>query len=328
MDDYPTFNENLQSFESKVNLLASGLPRWVPVPGLPVGYIARRAMLGNLSQLEKSYDRELGGEDVISTEENVGDFSAAFTASRHLFKEHDVPSRVHPEAHLYMIWALNAAARDLVFWMVIHILAEPELADRIRDEVHVHARATRPDNAFGIMEPPHLDVDLDGLSSKCPLFLSCYMETVRLYNNSWWVGKAKQDVMISDDSAGRAPVKYVVKKGEYVDVSNNLLNTDSQFRSADRFVADRFVVHDEKQKAIRADWGAVKHDNGMWQMEGVSRFSQRLCLATVATVLGVWTMEPVDAKGWKIPRRGEGPLTARPKGDVRVRIGRRKLESK
>ncbi|EOD46482.1 putative cytochrome p450 protein [Neofusicoccum parvum UCRNP2] len=328
MDDFPTFNETLQSFESKVNLLATGLPRWVPIPGLPAGYIARRGLLANLNQLQKSYERELGGEDIISTEADVGDFSAAFTTSRRLFNELDVPSTVYAEAHLYAFWALNAAARDLVFWMMMHILAEPGLADRIREEVRLHARVTQPINGFGMMEPPRLDIDLEGLQSKCPLLLSCYMETVRLYNNSWAVQKAGQDVVISDNSSYGVAAKYLVKKGEHVHVSNSLLNTDSQYRSAEKFIADRFVIYSEKQEATRADWGTVRHDNGMWQMAGASKFAQSLCLSTVATVLGVWKMNPVDSGGWKIPRRGEGPLTARPKGDARVRIRRRELERK
>ncbi|OJD39022.1 cytochrome p450 [Diplodia corticola] len=327
MDDYPTFNETLQSFDSKAYILGTGHPRWVPVPGLPAGYIARRALLANMSNLQKSYDRELGGEDIISKEENVGDFSAAFTASRRLFAEQNVPSEVHPNAHLYLFWALNSATRDLVFWMTIHILAEPGLAERIRDEVRPVARATRPKNGFGLMEPPRIDVDLDGLRTKCPLLLSCYMETVRLYNTAWSIGKAKQDVVLSDKSAAGVAAEYAVRKGEHVDVSNGLLNTDSQYRNAEKFIADRFVVHDEKGKAIRADWGRVKHDNGMWRMAGLGVFAQSLCLATVSTVLGVWTMEPVDKAGWKIPRRANGPLTARPKGNVRVRIGRAPLAS-
>ncbi|EKG15891.1 Cytochrome P450 [Macrophomina phaseolina MS6] len=238
MDEYPAFNETLQTFESKMSLLATGLPRWVPIPGLPAGYIARRALLTNLSSLEKSYERELGGEDIISTEEDVGDFSAAFTASKRFFAENNVPPAVHPHAHLYMIWALNAASRDLVFWMMIHILAEPGLVDRIREEVRGYARAYQPDNDFGIMEPPRLNIDLDGLQTKCPLLLSCYMETVRLYNMSWSVSKARQDMVITDTSTGGIAARYVVRKGEFVDVSNGLLNTDSQYRSAETFIAD------------------------------------------------------------------------------------------
>ncbi|KAF4303591.1 putative cytochrome p450 protein [Botryosphaeria dothidea] len=328
MDDYPAFNETLQNFESKINLLATGLPRWVPIPGLPAGYIARRGLLTNLSSLQKSYERELGGEDIISTEEDVGDFSAAFTASKRIFAEKDVPSTVQSHAHLYMIWALNAVARDLVFWMMIHILAEPGLVDRIREEAHIYARATQPKNDFGIMEPPRLDIDLDGLESKCPLLLSCYMETVRLYNNAWSVNTAKQDVVITDTSTGGISVRYLVKKSEFVDISNSLLNTDSQHRSPGKFIADRFVVHDEGHKATKADWGTVRHDSGMWRMGELDRFAQSLCLATVATVLGVWKIDPVAADGWKIPRRGEGPVVARPRGDVRVRIGRAPLASK
>ncbi|KAF9631278.1 putative cytochrome p450 protein [Lasiodiplodia theobromae] len=327
MDDYPAFNETLQGFESKTGLLATGHPRWVPIPGLPAGYIARKGLLANTSSIQKSYERELGGEDIISTEENVGDFSAAFTTSRRLFTEQKVPSAVQPHVDLYMFWALNAAARDLIFWMMIHILAEPGLAERVRDEVRPFARATRPKNGFGLMEPPQINFDLEGLRTKCPLLLSCYMETVRLYNTAWSVSRAKQDVVLSDKSAGGVAVEYVVKKGEYVDVSNRLLNTDSQHRSAEKFIADRFVVHDEKGKAVRADWGTVRHDNGMWRMAGLEVFAQSLCLATVAAVLGVWTLEPVDKAGWKIPRRGDGPLTARPKGNVRVRIGRAPLAS-
>ncbi|KAL0262262.1 hypothetical protein SLS55_003701 [Diplodia seriata] len=327
MDDYPTFNETLQNFDSKAYILGTGHPRWVPVPGLPAGYIARRALLANMSSLQKSYDRELGGEDIISKEENVGDFSAAFTASRRLLAEQNVPSEVYPNAHLYIFWALNAATRDLVFWMMIHILAEPGLAERVREEVRPVARATRPKNGFGLMEPPRIDVDLDGLRTKCPLLLSCYMETVRLYNTAWSIGKAKQDVVLSDKSAAGVAAEFVVKKGEHVDVSNGLLNTDSQYRNAEKFVADRFVVHDEKGAAVRADWGRVRHDNGMWRMAGLGVFAQSLCLATVSTVLGAWTMEPVDKAGWKIPRRANGPLTAQPKGNVRVRIGRAPLAS-
>ncbi|KAK8247657.1 cytochrome P450 [Phyllosticta capitalensis] len=324
LDDHPTFHECMLALEKNFYIMASGLPRWTPWPGLPAGHIARRTLLRQMVALRESWDREMLGEDVITTATDIGDFSAAYTASQQIMDGSGVSPTARACTDLSIIWALNASARDLVFWMLLHVVAEPGLVDRIRDETRKHCRVQQPTNDFNLPEPPRLDIDVDGLAENCPLLNSCFMETVRMYNTAWSVKKATQNFSMVDESAGMAST-YHVKKGEYVDVSNKLLNTDiGAYYEPKKWKPSRFV-----NSSGKADWGHVKHNNGMWRMNGTGEFARRLAAATVASVLAVWNFEPASKTGlWIVPGSREAPLTARPAGDVRVKITRRDLEQK
>ncbi|KAK8221107.1 cytochrome P450 [Phyllosticta capitalensis] len=324
LDDHPTFHECMLALENNFYIMASGLPRWAPWPGLPAGHIARRTLLRQMVALRESWDREMLGEDVITTATDIGDFSAAYTASQQIMDGSGVSPTARACTDLSFIWALNASARDLVFWMLLHVVAEPGLVDRIRDETRKHCRVQQPTNDFNLPEPPRLDIDVDGLAENCPLLNSCFMETVRMYNTAWSVKKATQNFSMVDESAGMAST-YHVKKGEYVDVSNKLLNTDiGAYYEPKKWKPSRFV-----NSSGKADWGHVKHNNGMWRMDGTGEFARRLAAATVASVLAVWNFEPASKTGlWIVPGSREAPLTARPAGDVRVKITRRDLEQK
>lgn len=324
LDDHPTFHECMLALEKNFYIMASGLPRWAPWPGLPAGHIARRTLLRQMVALRESWDREMLGEDVITTATDIGDFSAAYTASQQIMDGSGVSPTARACTDLSIIWALNASARDLVFWMLLHVVAEPGLVDRIRDETRKHCRVQQPTNDFNLPEPPRLDIDVDGLAENCPLLNSCFMETVRMYNTAWSVKKATQNFSMVDESAGMAST-YHVEKGEYVDVSNKLLNTDiGAYYEPKKWKPSRFV-----NSSGKADWGHVKHNNGMWRMDGTGEFARRLAAATVASVLAVWNFEPASKTGlWIVPGSREAPLTARPAGDVRVKITRRDLEQK
>ncbi|KAK8170001.1 cytochrome P450 [Phyllosticta citrichinensis] len=324
LDDHPTFHESMLALEKNFCIMTTGLPRWAPWPGVPAGHIGRRNLIRQMAALRESWEREMLGEDVITTATDIGDFSAAYTAAQQIMDGSGVSPTARACTDLSIIWALNASARDLVFWMLLHVVAEPGLADRIRDETRPYCRASRPSNDFNLPEPPRLDIDMDGLSDKCALLNSCFMETVRMYNTAWSVKQAKQNFSMTDESAGMAST-YHVKKGDHVDVSNKLLNTDiGAYYEPKKWKPSRFV-----NSSGKADWGHVKHNNGMWRMNGTGEFARRLTAATVASVLAVWNFEPASKMGlWVVPGSKEAPLTARPAGDVRVKITRRDLEQK
>lgn len=65
---------------------------------------------------------------------------------------------------------------------------------------------------------------------------------------------------------------------------------------------------------------------GVFEPEEMRELSERLCLSFVAGFLMLWEVEPMQKdKGWSIPKALFAPTVALPKGDFRVRIGKREL---
>lgn len=61
-------------------------------------------------------------------------------------------------------------------------------------------------------------------------------------------------------------------------------------------------------------------------MEEIRDLLQSLCMAFVAGFLALWNVEPEDIdKGWNLPKPTFAPAVALPKGDFRVRIGKREV---
>ncbi|KAF2142905.1 uncharacterized protein K452DRAFT_357963 [Aplosporella prunicola CBS 121167] len=318
VEDYPGLHADLQQFEDYFYLMASGIPRWVPIPGIPSGTIARKRLLDQLAALGRAYNQVSQGADT-SYYRHLSDFPTMFAVAQETLANGDASTQARASAHLSILWALNSSVRNLVFWLLVHIISEEGLAERVRKEAKPYARATQPPNDFGVPEPPLLDVDIEGLTTKCPLLEACYMETIRLYDSSWTVRKVKQDFSIHDDEL----VQF--EEGQYVNVSNNLHNTSSQYYSeAEKFMPKRFISAEEGQTA-KAEWGTVRHEGGMWSLGGTMGLAHKLSLAIVASLLAVWEIEPMSEAGLRVPRRREAPLIAGPKRDVRVKISRRDL---
>jgi cytochrome P450 len=120
-----------------------------------------------------------------------------------------------------MLWQLNNT-HGLAFWMLLHILSGPGIADAVREEMKPYVQATQPEKFMGFAQPVTLKLDTEGLMTKCPTMMSCYLETVRLYGREWWCGKLATDYLVNEENG----LAWKLKAGEWVDVPFWLGNKD------------------------------------------------------------------------------------------------------
>ncbi|KAL3459752.1 cytochrome P450 [Aspergillus heterothallicus] len=77
-----------------------------------------------------------------------------------------------------------------VFWMLVHIILDPGLADHVSAEVETFVRKTAPDTLS--LAPIEIRKD-------CPVLVATYQEALRLYSSSARAYQVMEDFMLTDD---------------------------------------------------------------------------------------------------------------------------------
>ncbi|KAL5117167.1 hypothetical protein ACEQ8H_004992 [Pleosporales sp. CAS-2024a] len=108
-----------------------------------------------------------------------------------------------PEVMLPAVATLNAV--PTFFWLLLYILQDPALIDRIREEVEAHIKVSSNDPAGG----KTVLMDIAKFESELPLLVSSYRETMRLVNHSVSNRRMLEDLTITTQDGQQ----YLLKKG-------------------------------------------------------------------------------------------------------------------
>jgi cytochrome P450 len=240
----------LLAFMQSFQLLLTGLPRTIPHPSLPSAYITRRKLIHHLSTLteEALEDRDMQGP--------------LLEARQAVLDGDQVPDNVRTADLLALLWSVNMP-HVLAFWMLVHIISDPKILEEIRQETSKYAKAVQEQAIMGFSVPPRVSIDAKGLLNHCPLLKSAYIETVRLYSRGSRAGVVTKDFELESQEATKvfkSGEKWAFKKGEWVDTSNWLSNTDpSNFADESKWNAACHIVEDESG-VKKAEWGNVFSD--------------------------------------------------------------------
>jgi cytochrome P450 len=175
--------------------------------------------------------------------------------------------------------------------------------------------------------PSKLKIYHEGLSKKCPLFKSTYLETLRTSNQPWSVRQVADNIVISGDKKAANPNSFFLKKGEYITIPHDLHMRDPRyFKDPEKFDPERFLVRGE-DGSLSIEIGTMRPYGGGPSMCKGRVFAERECLALVAGVLAFWDIEPADKKvGWVIPEQKKSSAISLPVHETRVRIRPRGFE--
>lgn len=106
-------------------------------------------------------------------------------------------------------------ANKITFWMLLHIISDPELLENVRKEIGPYARR-------GVDEQSRLALDVDGLIQKCPLLKATFFETMRLYTAGTSYKNVCQDLTLTEspedaETLGKPkPQTYHIKAGTFL----------------------------------------------------------------------------------------------------------------
>jgi hypothetical protein len=216
--------------------LFTGLSRTIPHPSLPKAHISRRNLLNQLEPFcaalrAVSEGKDPGPEyrDLLEDEDAVApllrEVQEILAVGDGQGRSLSLDARI--AALTVLLWRMNVS-HALAFWMVLHIVASPDvgLVERVRAEVEPFVRATQPEKILGFAQPVSMDIDVDGLIAKCVILRSCFLETVRVYGRGWKAGKIVRDfTLVEDDS-----LSWSLKRNEWVHAPIWVANAaDGQF---------------------------------------------------------------------------------------------------
>ncbi|KAM0321290.1 hypothetical protein ACHAPQ_009513 [Fusarium lateritium] len=342
----PEFLEEFWSFDFHLPNLFKRLPRWV----VPKSYNARDRVLQSVLRYHEFGRQQLdfSDEDVLKKDWTPEFGARLMSARQKMFKNVGISARGGAALDLGMMWAVNANAIPAAMWMLLGILLDKNLTDRVRAE----------------MEPSFhdksLSFDIDRLCSG-PLLNSIYFETLRV-RVAAPVGRAS---LIPNLKFGRWQLRQGVGMlstswtgGHDPDFWNTgrVLPDGTDAHPVDSFWAERFLKYDDDPASgpVRQDVKATADNpvqrtpeddrnaravldgtQGYWYPYGGGSkmcpgrfFAKQELMAGVAVALRAYEIELVDpAAASKIgPNMDYFPFgTIPPKGKVAARIRRRKL---
>ncbi|KAI9714767.1 MAG: hypothetical protein M1820_000056 [Bogoriella megaspora] len=335
VDNYPQLFDWLWAFDAGFLLLSTGAPRFIPYPGLTRAQIARSRLLDAMVSFHRALDAyDTGKPAPDSTWSDMSDVSPLVRARSAVYRKYNFPPYSRAASDLALLWAMNANANPLIFWLVLRVYQDRDLLSRIQQEVAPYVRATQRPATFGIPEPPEVTIDVPGLTSKCPLLKACYIESLRVDSAPWSLKKVLQDFNLAEskaDAGGSDPVTYRLKKGEYADVAFDLHFTDPKFFpeplewKPDRHLKDL----DGEGRYVIPEMGTIRPYGGGRGMCKGRVFAEKECFAYAAAIFVLWEIEPAGGeRELKIPRHGKATAVSYPRDDVRVRLRRREVGAK
>ncbi|KAK4692721.1 hypothetical protein P7C71_g4538, partial [Lecanoromycetidae sp. Uapishka_2] len=236
-----------------------------------------------------------------------------------VYREHGFAVEDRAPLDIGLLWAFNANANSLVFWIILHILATQGLLESVRKECDPFTLPPSPPNG----STPVLALDTQGILRSCPILKACYFESLRLNHEPTSLRYVLKDFTIQPPpSPAAAP--YIAKAGSFITIPHSINQYDpAKYLNPTVFDHTRFLHIDQETGVLVARQGSLMPWGGGLPICKGRVFAEREVLLIVASVLALWDFEPVEEGGWKVPDMIKGTGVNMPKGDLRTRIRRR-----
>ncbi|OWO99881.1 cytochrome P [Marssonina coronariae] len=264
IENNPSILQDVRNMDAGRNYLLKNVPPWMPWPAVALARMARSKVWQSLEGHQKFIDVATAEEEA---EPSWGDLCD-------------------------ILWSLAANSTLIPYWQLHHILAIPGLTDRIRTEIMPYASVTKPFSIGKISEAPKLVLDYKGLSTKCPLLRSTYLETLRLVDEQWDSRKTF--------TPGIGAVEDLAHPGE--------------------FNPERYIPVGQDNTVMPPE---SKHSS----LQKSNTFTEIACISLLAGILAFWEISlGHEGAGWEVPEKRNLGGVAVPANETRVRIQRRKFE--
>lgn len=255
----PNFFLDLWDMDRGFKWLATGLPAWLPIPPIWKARIARSRAFNAVLDYEEAMEKAANGEDPGQEWQSLEDVGPVLTQRMKLYRELNFTMNERAALELSLLWAMNANANMLVFWMLNHIYADDTVLAQLRQEIAPFVQAVQPQQLFGVPEPPRIDAfDHEALASKCPLLKSCYVESLRL-DAAPWSFRVMQEDLVLPATKDKDAEKFLLKKGTYAHIAHSIHHTDpAYFDHPQAWRADRHIKREVGDEEISVNMGTIR----------------------------------------------------------------------
>ncbi|KAG9757635.1 cytochrome P450, partial [Aureobasidium melanogenum] len=286
--------------------------------------IARSRSLNAVLAFEEAMEKAANGENPGQEWQYLENVGPVLTERLKLYRQLNFTMHERAALDLCLLWAMNANANMLVFWMLNHIYADKKILSSLREEIAPFVHAVQPKQLFNVPEPPRIDTfDHEALASKCPLLKSCYVESLRL-DAATWSFRVMQEDLVLPASRDKDAEKFFLKKGTYAHIAHSIHHTDpAYFDNPHVWRADRHIKREQGDEEVSVSMGTIRPYGGGHSMCKGRAFAQKETLVFIAAFISMWDMEPVGGGAWKMPSYKPATGVYSTNDDVRVWISRR-----
>ncbi|KXT10768.1 hypothetical protein AC579_2324 [Pseudocercospora musae] len=329
LNNFPDFFDGIWTLDRGFLLLATGLPRWFPIPALTRAHIARKKNVEKCMIYHEQVEKWSKGEPTDTKWTSLDNIGSLEKARIQVYQKHNWSMRARAATEHALMWAANANSNTLVFWMINRIYADPFLLKKLRQEISPYITIVKDDStSLPITSPPRIsNIEVDGLVNNCPLLKSTYIECLRVDTASWSLKVVKQDFVLQSRDKEESQA-WLLRKGDYAHAAHDLHNTDPKYwEDPMTFKADRHIKYDEDAKKEMVEMGSIRPYGGGASMCKGRAFALKESLLFTAAIISMWEIEPAGGHGkrWKIPKHRKATGVYGTNEVTRVWIERREV---
>ena len=329
----PGVIRDIWTFDSGFGALLTGIPG--VTRGIGRAKAARTRINTALLEWHRALVAKLAGKDPGPKWGDLSDVSETVILRTRSLVAINAEDSMAVASHLALYWGLMVNANKVIFWMLLEIIATPDLAAKIEKEIEPYAKLTtkypKTTTAGGQQSQQQLKLDAEPLITSCPLLKATFFESMRMYTAGTSYKKVHQDLTLTEGAEDVAvfgktkPQTYRVEAGTFLIIPAGTMQKDPRVWSEpERFDPARFLVQDDVDdaKTVRADMRHLVSFGGGGSMCKGRFFAEREVLFFIAGLLTVWEFK-LDGE-YKMPERFySGTGSANSKTPVRVQMRRR-----
>ncbi|KAF9873733.1 prostacyclin synthase [Colletotrichum karsti] len=304
-----TLVEAYWTYESQTQRL---IPNILPSLVAPSGHRARRDVLGALTHYFEAGDSSL--PDVPPIVRDRRKHTAAY----------NIPAPEAASLELAFIHGAISNTFPTYYWLFAEIFSRPDLVASLRAEA-----AAVIEETAGVEDGKRVVIlHANKLQERCPLLMSCFRETHRLYGRGILFRKVLADTTISDGAAQN----FLLKKGWTLHIPQEVLHLDDNAwgEDANEFVGERFLKMSRDANENIATFtpkGFVGFGGGKHICPG-RHFASGELLGSMVLLLVGFDVTSMSGGAITVPKTAEIPLTGShgkpfPGSDLRGIIRRR-----
>lgn len=221
-----------------------------------------------------------------------------------LNKSHGLTTEEAAKMEMATSLAMLSSGAVTSFWLLYHILSNPDLTASIREELNSVISST----AFDLVKV----VNLSGVKDNCPTLIAVLNETLRYHSTVINIKQVQHDTTLAD--------QYLLKKNGIVMIPGQSVhhNKDIWGPSADTFNHHRFLSPISK-KNLSSTSAFRPFGAGVTMCPG-RHFSTNVIMGLVVLVLLNFDVVPLEGQ-WKQPTKYDADMwNAMPKPDQDIDV--------
>lgn len=231
VENFPSFWQALWRLEKGFMALAVETPALLPVNSAIGARRSRGFLLGWMDEFETALEKHRKGENPGPQWADLDNVSPIIKGRLcEVWNKHNVGMKQRSAMDLSLIWAMNANANAVIFWVIWRVYSDPWLLVKIREEIEPYVILEKPAIGFGgaFESATRIEeIDLEGLMTNCPYLKAAYIESLRLDVDVWALKSIEKDTVVTETTGGSD--KIFLEAGTYALGASSLHYTDPTF---------------------------------------------------------------------------------------------------